>query len=113
MSGPLDGKQAMIGEEAMTLWGLALGTLLLVTLVVAGLLYWLQNRAREIDQLVGAIWQAGQRVAANTVHIPKLYGVADGVEAILGSARRTLGHADAIAHHAAHCTGCPQCIWRG
>lgn len=102
----------MIGDDAMTLWWIALAVLLVVTLVVAGLLYWLHTRARAIDHLVGAIWQAGQRVAGNTVHVPKLYAIADGVEAILGSAGRTLGHADAIATHAEGCPGCPACIWR-
>ncbi|HEX6143450.1 MAG TPA: hypothetical protein VFZ01_12080 [Geminicoccaceae bacterium] len=103
----------MIADDVMLLWWLALALLLVVTLVVAGLLAWLQNRARAIERLVGAIWQAGQRVAANTVHVPKLYGIADAVEAILASAGRTLARAEAIEAHAEGCPGCPACIWRG
>jgi hypothetical protein len=102
----------MIGEQAMILWQIALAVTLVVALVVAGLLYWLHNRAREIDHLVAAIWDAGQRVASNTVHIPQLYGIADGVEAIFDRAGRIVGHAGAIEAHAASCPGCPQCIWR-
>lgn len=102
----------MIGDETMALWWLALGALLVVTLVVAGLLSWLQSLARRIDRLVGAIWQAGQRVAANTVHVPKLYGIGDAAETILASAERTLGHADAIATHAEGCPACPACLGR-
>lgn len=102
----------MIGEQAMLLWQIALVVTLAVALVVAGLLYWLHSRARQIDRLVGAIWQAGQRVANNTVHIPQLYGIADVVDAILGKAGRIATHAGAIAAHAENCPGCPQCIWR-
>ena len=102
----------MISDQAMILWQLALLVTLVVALVVAGLLYWLHNRAREIDRLVGAIWQAGQRVANNTVHIPQLYGIADSVEAILARAGGIAGHAAAIEAHAAGCPGCPQCIGR-
>ena len=79
----------------MILWQIALVVTLVVALVVAGLLYWLHDRARAIDRLVGAIWQAGQRVAGNTVHIPQLYGIADGVEAILAKAGQIAGHAAA------------------
>jgi hypothetical protein len=102
----------MIGEQAMFLWQIALIVTFVVALVVAGLLFWLHNRARVIDRLVAAIWQAGQRVANNTVHIPQLYGIADGVEVILAKASRVAEHAAAIEAHAADCPGCPQCIWR-
>jgi hypothetical protein len=96
----------------MTLWWIALALLLVVSLVVAALLYWLHTRAREIERLVGAIWQAGQRVAGNTVHTPQLYRIADGVEAILARASRIAAHARTIEAHAESCPGCPQCIWR-
>jgi Na+/H+-translocating membrane pyrophosphatase len=96
----------------MTLWWIALALLLVVSVVVAALLYWLHTRAREIERLVGAIWQAGQRVAGNTVHTPQLYRIADGVEAILARASRIAAQARAIEAHAESCPGCPQCIWR-
>jgi hypothetical protein len=102
----------MISAQAMLLWQIALVVTLVVALVVAALLYWLHNRARAIDRLVAAIWQAGQRVANNTIHIPQLYGIGDGVDAILASAGRIAGHVAAIEAHAASCSGCPQCIWR-
>lgn len=102
----------MISEQAMSLWQIALVVTLVVALVVAGLLYWLHNRAREIDRLVGAIWQAGQRVANNTVHIPQLYGIADAVDATLAKTSRIATHTGAIEAHAASCPGCPRCIWR-
>jgi hypothetical protein len=103
----------MISDQSMLLWQVALAVTFVVALVVAGLLYWLHNRAREIDRLVGAIWQAGQRVASNTVHIPQLYGIAEAVEAIVARAGRIATHAGAIEAHAQSCPGCPQCIWRG
>ena len=96
----------------MTLWWIALALLLVVSVVVAALLYWLHTRAQEIERLVGGIWQAGQRVANNTIHTPQLYGIADGVEAILATASRLAAHARAIEDHAKTCPGCPQCIWR-
>jgi len=102
----------MISGEAMLLWQIALAVTLAVTLVVAALLHWLYRSARAIDRLVGAIWQAGQRVAANTVHIPQLYGIAEAVEAILARAGRIATHAAAIEAHAEGCPGCPQCLRR-
>jgi hypothetical protein len=103
---------ATIGDQAMGLWQLALALGLVVTIVVAILLHVLHGRARLIEQTVGSIWGAGQRVANNTVHVVQLYRTADGVERILGHAGRIAGHAAAIEAHAAACPGCPQCLWR-
>jgi hypothetical protein len=102
----------MIGGEALLLWWIALVALVVVSLVVAGLLYWLHVTAGRIEALVGDVWQAGQRVANNTVHIPQLYRIAERVEAILARASRILEHAGAIDAHAAACPGCPRCLFR-
>ena len=99
-----------ITPQVMLLWQIAPAVLLAVTVIVAGLLYVLNGRARQIDLAVGRIWQAGQRVANNTVHVPQLFQIADGVDAILETAGLIAGHADAIERHAKACPGCPQCI---
>ncbi len=102
----------MISDQAMLMWQIALVATLVTTLVVGALLLWLHRVARQIDHLVGAIWQAGQRVANNTIHIPVLYRIGDLVDAILAKAERIAAHAAAIEAHARSCPGCPQCIWR-
>jgi hypothetical protein len=95
-----------------TLWWISLGLGVVVTAVVAALLIVLYREAILIRAVVSKIWDVGQRVANNTVHVPLLYRTAEGVEAILGVAGNIARSAGAIETHARGCPGCPQCIMR-
>ena len=90
-------------------WGsLALG---LVVSGVVALLLWLIHRGAEvIDGRVSRIWDTGQRVANNTVQIPILYKTNEVAGQILATALRIDAGAAAIESHANGCPGCPQCM---
>ena len=78
---------------------------------MTALLLWLIHRtAATIDARVSAIWDTGQRVANNTVHIPTLYKTHEVAGQILATALRIDAGAAAIESHARGCPGCPQCM---
>lgn len=99
-------------ETTVTLWWISLSAGLIVTLVVALLLWWLHTEAVKINKTVSNIWDVGQRVANNTVHIPILYRIDESVQAILRCAGNIAKGAQAIVSHADGCPGCPQCMWK-
>ena len=98
--------------DATTVWAISLLLGLVVTLVVALLLWFLYREAKRIEAPVAGIWEAGQRVANNTVHVPLLYRTADVVGEILTTAQSIAHAASAIETHAKTCPGCPECLWR-
>lgn len=104
---------ALLDDSATTIWVISLILGLIVTLVVAGLLWWLHREATRILAAVTGVWGAGQRVANNTVHIPLLHRTESAAGGILAAANSILGAASAIETHAAGCPGCPQCMWPG
>ena len=59
-------------QAAQFIWWTSLALGLVVSLVVALLLWLIQRTATVIDGHVARIWEVGQRVANNTVHIPAL-----------------------------------------
>ena len=74
---------------------------------------WLIHRsARTIDGVVSRIWDVGQRVATNTVHIPSLYKTNAVAAEILATALNINAGVTAIETHAKTCSGCPQCMFR-
>ena len=83
---------------------------LVVSGVVALLLWLVQRSALAIDRHVAKIWDTGQRVANNTVQIPILYRIHEVAGQIFESALRIDAGAAAIERHANHCPGCPQCM---
>ena len=98
-------------EQAVQfVWWASLVLGLVVSGVVALLLYLIQRNARTIDQRVSSVWDAGQRVANNTVHIPALYRTNEIAGQILATAVRIDTGAAAIETHANGCAGCPQCM---
>lgn len=100
-------------EQAVQfVWWASLVLGLVVSGVVALLLYLIQRNARTIDQRVSNVWDAGQRVANNTVHIPALYRTNEIAGQILATAVRIDTGAAAIETHANGCPGCPQCMLR-
>ncbi len=98
-------------EQAVQfVWWTSLALGLTVSLVVALLLWSIQRAAATINRRVARIWDAGQRVAANTIHIPTLYKTNAVAGEILASALRINIGAAAIETHATECPGCPQCM---
>ena len=100
-------------EQAMQwVWWSSLALGLVVSGVVALLLWLIHRNARVIDARVSRIWDVGQRVAGNTVHIPALYRTHEVAGQILATALRIDAGAAAIESHAQGCPGCPQCLRR-
>lgn len=99
-----------LSQGAWTMWTLSLGLGLVVTLVVALLLWWIVREAHVIDHAVARIWIAGQQVANNTIHIPLLYRTNELAGEILASAGAIAGATAAIQAHARACPGCPACL---
>lgn len=97
-------------QAAQFVWWTSLALGVVVAGVVALLLWLIHRTARTIDGTVSAIWDTGQRVANNTVHIPTLYKTQEVAGKILASALRIDAGAAAIETHARGCPGCPQCM---
>ncbi len=101
-------------EGAMLLmWSITVGLGLVVALVVTALLVWIHHEASVIRGGVSEIWNVGQRVANNTVHIPQLNATNAIAGRILGNVQRVAVAAAAIEEHAEGCPGCVQCLVRG
>ncbi len=98
------------GADPAASWILALVVLVVVSAVVWLLLHLVARTAIDIDAGVAKIWERGQRVANNTIHIAKAHEIADGVEAILRHAGGIAASAEAIKSHAEACPGCPACF---
>jgi len=99
------------GTDPQASWMLTLVLLFVVSLVVWLLLRLVGKVAHDIDATAAVIWQRGQRVANNTIHIAKAHQIKDGVDAILGRAARIASAATAIKQHAEGCPGCPACLF--
>lgn len=100
----------MTADTLQQVWLASLAVFLAVVLVVAVLLTMILATARRIHQGVAAIWVAGQKVANNTVHLSLLDRTNFLSAKILESAGRVAAATDAIATHAATCSGCPACV---
>lgn len=83
---------------------------LVVSLVVAILLWLIQREAGSINQHVAKIWEIGQRVACNTIQIPILYRINETAAHILARTQGINERVAAIKHHAETCPGCPHCM---
>jgi hypothetical protein len=81
-----------------------------VLIVVAVLLTLVLRVAREIHTGVSAIWNVGQRVANNTIHLALLEKTNAAAEQILDAAVGVIGATGAIQTHAQGCPGCPACV---
>ncbi len=97
-------------QAAQFIWVASLILGLVVSLVVALLLWLIYSTAGKIDGLVSKIWDTGQRVANNTIHIPALAKTTAGVGQSLETALRINAGAEASAVHADGCPGCPHCM---
>lgn len=97
-------------QAAQFVWWVSLALGLVVSGVVALLLWLIHRSAATIDGHVSNIWDVGQRVANNTVHIPALYKTNEVAGQILATALRIDAGAAAIERHATGCPGCPDCM---
>ena len=99
-------------EAAQFVWIASLALGLVVSGVVTLLLWLVHREAGAINARVSKIWDVGQRVANNTIHIPTLYRTNVAVGEILATALKINDGAAVIEKHAAGCPGCPQCMLR-
>ncbi len=106
----MDTAPGSAAQALMVVWWSSLGLGLVVSAVVAALLWLIQRSAKTIDGRVSRLWDAGQRVANNTVHIPALVKTSEVAGQILAVALRIDAGAAAIESHAKGCPGCPQCM---
>ena len=97
-------------QAAVFVWIASLILGVVVSLVVTLLLWLIHSTAGKIDGLVSKIWDTGQRVANNTIHIPALARTNAVAGEILETALRINSGAEAIAAHAKGCPGCPHCM---
>src|SRR5262245_21339329 len=92
------------------IWITSLVIFTVVLIVVAILLTLIVVEARRIKGGVSEIWNVGQRIANNTIHIALLEKTNHVAGQILGSARGVVGATAAIRVHAESCPGCPACV---
>ena len=81
-----------------------------VLVVVAVLLTLILRTARQIRAGVSEIWNVGQKVANNTIHIALLDSTNHIVSQVLESAVGVVGATGAIDAHAESCPHCPSCV---
>ncbi len=97
-------------QAAEFVWWTSLVLGLVVSLVVALLLWMIHREAVVVQRRVAKIWELGQRVANNTIHIPILYPINRVAEDILQTALRIAEGACGIESHVRDCPGCPHCL---
>jgi len=97
-------------ETVRQVWITTLVVYGVVLLVVAALLALILREARRIHAGVSEIWNVGQKVANNTIHIALLDGTNHVAGRILGSAKGIVGATAALQAHAGTCPGCPACV---
>ena len=106
----MDSLPASPEQAAQFVWWVSLALGFVVSLVVTLLLWLIHHTATTINGHVSHIWDVGQRVANNTVHIPALYKTNAVAGEILATALNINAGAAAIETHAQGCPGCPQCM---
>lgn len=97
-------------ETIHNVWAVSLVVFLVVLVVVAILLTLILRAARDIKAGVSLIWNTGQRIANNTIHLALLVKTNAGASAILTSAVGVVHATAAVKAHAGECPGCPACV---
>ncbi|MBA2304373.1 MAG: hypothetical protein H0W08_17310 [Acidobacteria bacterium] len=100
----------MTADAIQQVWIVSLVIFAVVLVVVAILLTLILRTSKQIHAGVSAIWNAGQRVANNTVHLALLDRTNHIAGGILQSAGVVAAATGAIADHAASCPSCPACV---
>ena len=98
------------GVDPALSWAVALVILVVVSVVVGLLLHLVAKAAMGIETEVAQVWEGGQRVANNTIHIAVLYRIGENVDAILQCAGGIATNAASIRAHAESYPGCPECF---
>lgn len=91
-------------------WTITLVIFGVVLVVVAVLLTLVLVTARRITGGVSAIWNVGQRIANNTIHIALLRKTNHVAGSILASAVGIVHATAAVKDHAKECPMCPTCV---
>ncbi len=99
-------------DTIQTIWAITLGVYVVVLIVVAILLTLILRTARDIQGGVSAIWNVGQRIANNTIHIAMLKKTNIVAGRILQTAVGVVHATAGVKSHAEVCPGCPACIIR-
>lgn len=97
-------------ETIQQMWLVTLAIYAVVLVVVAVLLTLIVRTARQIREGVSAIWNVGQRIANNTIHIALLEKTNHVAGEILESAKGVVAATGAVQAHAEDCPGCPACV---
>ncbi|MEO5904218.1 MAG: hypothetical protein ABIQ55_09425 [Gemmatimonadaceae bacterium] len=97
-------------ETVQLIWTISLVVFVVVLIVVAILLTLILRTARGIHAGVTVIWNVGQRIANNTIHIALLRKTNLVAGRILGSAVGIVNATAGVKSHAQVCPGCPACI---
>lgn len=100
----------MTPDAVQQVWLLSLAVFVVVLLVVAVLLTLILSTSKHIHVGVSAIWNVGQRIANNTIHLALLDRTNHLGGQILQSAGGVASATAALAAHAATCPGCPACV---
>ena len=106
----MDPAVASSAHAVQIVWWSSLALGVVVSAVVALLLWLIHDTAKTINGRVSSLWDTGQRVANNTVHVPVLAKTSEVVGQILAAAMRIDHGAAAIESHAIGCPGCPGCM---
>ena len=94
----------------MDIWIISVVLAFVVTAVVGLLLSMILAKAKQINDGVSQIWDVGQMIAANTIHVPALIQTNSLVNSITEKVPGLLGELDRIESHAQSCENCPKCI---
>lgn len=97
-------------ETIQKMWIITLAIYAVVLVVVAVLLTLILRAAKNITGGLSAIWNTGQRIANNTIHIALLQKTNVVAGRILASAVGIVGATAGIEAHARECPGCPKCV---
>ncbi|MEO7366554.1 MAG: hypothetical protein ABIZ36_01270 [Gemmatimonadaceae bacterium] len=97
-------------ETVVQIWSISLAVFVVVLIVVAILLTLILRTARDIRGGVSVIWNVGQRIANNTIHIALLRKTNVVAGKILGTAVGIVNATAGVQSHAEVCPGCPACI---
>lgn len=97
-------------EAIQRVWTVSLIVFAVVLAVVAALLTLILREARRIQEGVTGIWNVGQAIANNTIHVALLDETNHVARRILASAGAVAGATAALAAHAEGCAGCPDCV---
>lgn len=100
-------------QTIQSIWTLSLAIFVAVILVLAVLLTLVWRETKKIRGGASLIWNVGQKIANNTIHITMLATTNHVAGRILASAVGVAGATKAIKDHAENCRHCPSCVLGG